>query len=559
MDPMNRHFGMKQAGRIVLAVFALLAGSIHAAERARPMRSEYEVLKAFPSGRLAALCASDRPDAKGLTGGNRGHGSWLEAGPQRGSCRAVIAAVVAGDLAAADDAWRGIDVAFAHQRADGGFDAEIRPNGKSARPLGAAVETAYFFLQEMGRAILVIRQSPHEAHFRARIAELEPRIRRACMFIDAGYDTIIENSSKAVNRIIIAAKAFGTCGLVLKDDRLVARARALIAHALTLRDSDGVFIEHGGRDSSYNVVSILFGQVLALHLPLPEFEAALPQAVAWQLTKIRDTGEVDVTGNTRTGVGREFSYTGAPKNVNYGEVIFALTYYGLVHQDPAALAAADRVFAYSRRGTTPGYPAEYQGRPFADAYHRAGVPNIPGIVQCALYDQGGEGVAFHDTDSINNGSGKLNLEPGHQRAHAGEYLWHFRKDEGVDLSFVKDWADLNHTNLVSPHINQLYIGWTENGEWCNYTVNVARPGTYRIRALYSFQTNVVTFDLNGRPAASCRLPVPTANYHQWNVATIGSIAFPESGRQLLTFHYGKGNNFAYFEFEPVDPAQPVKR
>lgn len=108
-----------------------------------------------------------------------------------------------------------------------------------------------------------------------------------------------------------------------------------------------MFIENGGRDSSYNVVSIFFGQVLALHLALPEFEAALPQAVAWQLTKIRDTGEVDVTGNTRTGVGKEQSYTGQPKGVNYNEVVFALTYYGLAHHDQAALTAADRVFAFA--------------------------------------------------------------------------------------------------------------------------------------------------------------------------------------------------------------------
>jgi hypothetical protein len=197
-------------------------------------------------------------------------------------------------------------------------------------------------------------------------------------------------------------------------------------------------------------------------------------------------------------------------------------------------------------------PADYQGKPFVDGVHKTGPPCIPGILQCALYDLGGEGVAYHDTDVINNGSGKLNLEPGHQRAHASEYLWHFRKDEGVDISFVKDWADLNHTNLVTPHVNQLYIGWTEQGEWCNYTVNVIRPGTYRIKCLYAFQTNTVSFDLNGKPAATCRLPVATANYHHWNLGQVGTIRFTEAGLQLLTFHYGKGNNFAYFEFEPVE-------
>lgn len=208
-----------------------------------------------------------------------------------------------------------------------------------------------------------------------------------------------------------------------------------------------------------------------------------------------------------------------------------------------------------RCGVTPmiaaavAFATDYTGEPFTDAVHRSGPANIPGIVQCALYDLGGEGIAYHDTDATNSGV-KLNLEKIHQKAHASEYIWQFRKNEGVDISYVKDGADLSHTNLVSPHVNQLYIGWTEDGEWCNYTVNVMRPGTYRIKCLYAYQTNSVSFDINGKPATVCRLPVPTASFHHWNFAEIGTIRFNEAGRQLLTFHYGKGNNFAYFEFEP---------
>jgi hypothetical protein len=338
---------------VALAI-GIMSAIARADDVARSGPSEYEVLRSFPPGRLEALSSGDYPDAKGFTGANRINGSWLEAGPQRGSCRGVIAAVVAGNLALADDAWRGIDVAFAHQQADGSFAAEVRPNGASANPHGAAVETAYFFLQELGRAILVIRESPHEAHFHARIAALEPKIRLACAFILAGYDTIIANSSKAVNRIVIAAKAFGTCGLVLHDDVLIATSRKLIAHALTLRDKEGVFIENGGRDSSYNVVSILMGQTLALHLPIPEFEAALPAAVKWEISRIKATGEVDTTDNSRTGVGKEKSYTGQPKTVNYNEVPFSLMLYGTVHHDAAALEAGDRVFGYSRKGKEAG-------------------------------------------------------------------------------------------------------------------------------------------------------------------------------------------------------------
>lgn len=312
---------------------------------------EYDVLRAFPPGRLAALSAGDLPDTNGLAGGNRLMGRWIEAGSQRGSCRAVIAAVVADDLERADRAWRGVEVTFAHQREDGGFHAEPRPNGNSSVTGGAAVETAYFFLQEMGRMILVIRQSPHEAHFRDRIAVLEPKLRRACDFLVAGEPTILPKSRKAVNRVFIAAKAFGTCGLVLRDDAMVATARRLVGEALQQRDAEGVFLEHGGRDSSYNAVSLLFAQVLALHVPIPELDEALVRAARWQVSRVLVSGEVDNRGNTRTGVGKEPGYNGQPKSINYNEVMLALTLNGIVHTNAAGLEAADRVFAWTQRET----------------------------------------------------------------------------------------------------------------------------------------------------------------------------------------------------------------
>lgn len=339
---------MNRSLRLLPLVVLSTLLSVSTSIAAEPSRlSEYEVLRSFPPGRLASLSSGDKPDAKGFTGGNRANGFWIEVGPQRGSCRGVIAAVVAGDLALADDCWRGIEVAFAHQRADGGFDAIVKPNGSTSRDGPAAVETAYFFLQELGRAILVIRQSPYENHFHDRLVALHPKLRRAADFLLAGYDTIIPKVGHTVNRVIIAAKAFGLCGLVLDDSRMIEKSRKLIKHALTLRDKEGVFIERGGRDSSYNVVSILFGQVLALHLPLPAFEAALPAAVAWQVTRILPSGEVDPRGNTRTGVGLEPDpFTGKPKTVNYTEVAMALTLYGTLHGDKTVLAAADRVSAY---------------------------------------------------------------------------------------------------------------------------------------------------------------------------------------------------------------------
>jgi len=198
-------------------------------------------------------------------------------------------------------------------------------------------------------------------------------------------------------------------------------------------------------------------------------------------------------------------------------------------------------------------PAGYQGRPFSDEFHATGAAIIPGRLECACYDLGGEGIAYHDTDAVNHGSGELNLQPRHQRPDSSPYTWHFRANEGVDVSYTKDFADLNHPNLVAPEENQLYIGWAADGEWCNYTTNVRKPGTYKIVALYANAANEVEFVVDGQAVTKARLPVATGSMHRWNKAEIGRIVFQESGLHLLTFRYNAGNNFAYFDFEFIGP------
>jgi len=208
-----------------------------------------------------------------------------------------------------------------------------------------------------------------------------------------------------------------------------------------------------------------------------------------------------------------------------------------------------------------GVPEDYKGKPYEDDVYKGGAQAIPGKVECAFYDLGGEGVAYHDKDPINHGGGELNLLPDHHRPASKPYFWEFRKGDGMDSSYTKDFADFNHPNKVTPDVNQLYVGWTEDGEWCNYTVNVKKAGTYTITALYSYEPNTLTFDINGKQAAECKIPEDTGHWHKWNKAKIGEITFPEAGLQLLTFHItkkDKGNNFAYFEFAPVEVKAPAE-
>ena len=122
----------------------------------------------------------------------------------------------------------------------------------------------------------------------------------------------------------------------------------------------------------------------------------------------------------------------------------------------------------------------YQGKPYQDSVYHGGPQKIPGRVQCAYYDLGGEGVAYHDTDAVNNGSGKLN--PAN-----GTYLNEFRMNEGVDTSYTKyhDHIDNSPYDRVQPPEGQLYVGWTVPGEWFNLTVIVEHAGVYTADLLYT--------------------------------------------------------------------------
>jgi hypothetical protein len=110
-----------------------------------------------------------------------------------------------------------------------------------------------------------------------------------------------------------------------------------------------------------------------------------------------------------------------------------------------------------------GSPKDHKGTPYKDDHHPNRVQSIPGRVECALYDRGGEGVAYHDTEPKNLGSGTLNPAD-------GTYLNQFRMDEGVETSYTKfhnapDRIDDNPYDVVQPPDKQLYAAGPspENG------------------------------------------------------------------------------------------------
>jgi hypothetical protein len=323
----------------VTLTFLIAASGVTSAAAAQPTDREYTLLQKMPKEILLKL----QPEKIGT----------IVLG--RGGARYLTAAAVQNDKERADDAWKSIEATFATQVEDGGLKGGGQPGDAAITVYSIRVENMYFFLQELGRAILVVQASPLEPHFRERIAALTPRLRKACDFIQKGYPTILVKVGHTANRLLIAAKAFGLCGIVLDDDKMKQSSSQLVKAALARRDKEGVFVERDGRDSSYNAVSILMGQHLSLYLPNEELDAAIKTAMEWQKTRIKPTGEVIVEGNTRTGVGKELSPdSGKPKDVNYPEVAQALWYYGALHDEPKTIELALTVQRWRDNGGASG-------------------------------------------------------------------------------------------------------------------------------------------------------------------------------------------------------------
>jgi len=212
--------------------------------------------------------------------------------------------------------------------------------------------------------------------------------------------------------------------------------------------------------------------------------------------------------------------------------------------------------------TAQNFLTTYKGTPYTDAHHPIGAQPIPGIVQCAYYDAGGEGIAYHDTDAVNHGSGELN--PAN-----GTYLNEFRMHEGVDTSYTKFHSpdipiDNNPYDLVTPPPDQLYVGWTVPGEWFNLTVNVAHAGRYTADLLYtSNRGGTISVDVNGVPSATPINIPSTANpaepvawrqWHHWNLLTNATTLNLPAGRNVLTVHIlTEGQmNLATLNFKPAN-------
>ena len=168
-----------------------------------------------------------------------------------------------------------------------------------------------------------------------------------------------------------------------------------------------------------------------------------------------------------------------------------------------------------------------------------GSPFNPGqTIQAEDFDTGGEGIAYHDNDSINRGPST------------------YRPGTGVDL-------------YTGPH--GVNIGYVQPGEWTEYTVNIPEAGDYHfaVRAAHvqpgaRFSLSMVKDNLQ-EWSASANVP-NTGSWNNYGTITLPTASLPAGVYTLrLSFDTAAANgsvgNYDSIQFtaadtEPTELAQP---
>ncbi len=141
-------------------------------------------------------------------------------------------------------------------------------------------------------------------------------------------------------------------------------------------------------------------------------------------------------------------------------------------------------------------------------------------IQAENYDNGGEGVAYHDTDAANQG---------------GQY----RTTEGVDVEACADTG------------GGYDVGWINDGEWLDYTVD-ATAGTYNIvirgASLNNPSNGVVKVLLDGTVLGQVNVAY-TGGWQTWQDFTIPNVSIAAgTGRTLQLAIVGGGFNINSVRF-----------
>lgn len=157
---------------------------------------------------------------------------------------------------------------------------------------------------------------------------------------------------------------------------------------------------------------------------------------------------------------------------------------------------------------------------------------IPGNWPAVDYDLGGNGYAYFDRRSMRDT---------YDDNRPWNWGWSYRND-GVDIEASSD-----------PEGSGWNVGWIEDGEWLQYSVEVAREGVFdlEIRVATPQSGGRIRLRWDGADLLPGSVVVPrTGGWQTWTWMRVQGLALPAgNGRLTVEFPVG-GFNLGHFRFTP---------
>lgn len=239
--------------------------------------------------------------------------------------------------------------------------ARMEPDGEFKHP--DCYHSASFFVEAVVHVILMLEASPWRAEFAGTLETFKPKLLVAARWMirpdidalnwpdDNNYPRIFGERRYAHRRFLDAA-AIGGVGLIFNDKPLIEKGVWLIRNGIAFQQADGVNPERGGPDTSYQALGLVYAcryyQVIADDAMRAEMLPTLEKGYSWLLGRIKPDGEIDATGNTRTGVSGEPSRDGKPKRLDYLTPAISIAYWAQLTRNPELDAIARRIFEFDR-------------------------------------------------------------------------------------------------------------------------------------------------------------------------------------------------------------------
>jgi len=218
-------------------------------------------------------------------------------------------------------------------------------------------------------------------------------------------------------------------------------------------------------------------------------------------------------------------------------------------------------------------PAGYTGTPFSFDTLKGKPQQIPGIVKAVFFDNGGEGIAYHDNTPGNTG-GTMRLNATNQQI-AADINVDMQSYSGNDWDVVGYGTSGQHDSSVTATPLTWHLSWidasgpTTVGDWVKCTVHVNTAGTYYIswkqatanpgglQTLTFYDGASVKIDSISNIPVCIVPPGCPEVWHAWTVNTnIDSVAL-DTGLQVVKLAFITGSwNFDWMQFT-LKSATPV--